>query len=123
MDPHEHFTKEQIDVLKDIHHAETNKLLVRIISANLITIVFAVGAVATGWYRLGHLEKEVATVVVALKEDPRFTQEEGNFLKEHSDRRDDELQRQIDVQKDTSKEIRESVNRIEDKLDKYIFGR
>jgi hypothetical protein len=115
MDPTAHFTKEQIDVLKDIHHAETNKLLVKIISVNLITIIFAVGAVATGWYRLGLVESQTAQVLHAL--------DTAYVTKEHSEQQHTNLQQQITSQKEVSTEIKMSVNRIEDKLDRYIFGK
>ena len=115
MDPHEHFTKEQIEVLRDIHHAETNKLLVKIISANLITIVFAVGAVATGWYRLGNLEKNMQDLVVAL--DTKYMTRTDSTLSHQN------LQQQIDSQRAVSNEIKASVTRIEDKLDRYVFTR
>jgi hypothetical protein len=115
MDPTAHFTKEQIDVLKDIHHAETNKLLVRIISVNLITIIFAVGAVATGWFRLGLVESQTAKVLLAL--------DTAYVTKEQATQSNAYLQQQITSQKEVSTEIKTSVNRIEDKLDKYIFGK
>ena len=92
MDPTLHFTKEQIEILRDIYHAETNKLLVKIISANLVTIVFAVGAVGIGWYRLGHIEENVSAVTVAFEHKPVYTKEEHQVYSQEVDRRFSEVQ-------------------------------
>lgn len=118
----EHFTKEQQEELKKIYHEETNKLLVKIVSANLVTFFIAAMAIGAGWWRLDSVESDLAAVVTFINEGPRFTEEEGLAEKEARIAADANLQRQIDEQRETAREIKAGVDKLNDKFDRYIIG-
>lgn len=109
-DPKEHFSEAQIEVITYIFHGELNKGLVKIVGANLLIVFLGVSAVGAGWYRLGHVEDQVATVVKALNEGPRFTQDEGDALMSKHNTDVENLQRQIDG-------TQTRLDRIENKID------
>ena len=112
-DPSQHFTDEQLDIVTEIFHSEINKMLVKIVGANLIVVFMGISAVGAGWYRLGNVEDNVAGVMKSLNEGPRFTQDEGDALNAKHDLDIANLQRQIDG-------TTARLERIENKLDLII---
>jgi hypothetical protein len=95
-DPKEHFSEAQIEVITFIFHGEMNAMLLKTVGAYVVTVILAVMAIGAGWYRLGHVEDNVATVMKSLSEGPRFTQDEGDALNAKHDQDVADLQRQID---------------------------
>lgn len=111
--PEDHFTEEQIDMIKALFTQQVNSLFVKIVAGNIIAMLGIAATIGVGWYRLGHVETQVATVVKAISEGPRFTQEEGDALADKSQQADADLQRQIDL-------VNKRFDRIETKLDILI---
>ena len=101
-DPKEHFSEAQIQVITSIFEGEINKMLVKTIGAYVVTVLLGVMAIGAGWYRLGHVETDVAGLTASVY----------SILpsKEYVDSRDSALQQQIG---DNYKRL----DRIETKLD------
>jgi hypothetical protein len=110
--PEEHFTEDQIKAIKSLFSDQVNSLFTKIVAGNIIALLIGAGTVGVGWYRLGHMENQVAAVTRAISEGPRFTQEEGDSLRAAMAQRDEDLQRQIDAIKNDQAYIRARVDQI-----------
>lgn len=104
-DPKEHFSEAQIAVISQIFESEINRMLVKTIGAYVITVLLGVMAIGAGWYRLGHVEKEVESITSAVY----------NALpsKEYVDSSDRNIQNQVNANATR-------LQRIEDKIDIII---
>jgi hypothetical protein len=115
-DPKEHFSEAQLDIVTEIFHGEINKMLVKIVGANLVVVFLGISAVGAGWYRLGNVESNLATVNKTLNEGPRFTQDEGDALQAQLNTEVENLQRQIDGNNSRLDRIENKIDIILDRL-------
>jgi hypothetical protein len=97
----DHFTKEQIDIIKNIFKDQLNEMFTKIVAGNIVAVFLGATAIGAAWWRLGNIETQLATVIAT------------HITKEQSDKNDDALQRQIDG-------VGKRLERIEDKIDILI---
>jgi predicted negative regulator of RcsB-dependent stress response len=97
----DHFTKEQVEVIKKIFKDQVNDMFTKIVAGNIVAVLLGAIAIGGAWWRLGNVEQQLAAASAT------------HITKEQSDKNDEALQRQIDG-------VGTRLERIEDKIDTLI---
>jgi hypothetical protein len=108
-DPKEHFSDEQLEVIKNIFESEINRMLIKTIGAYVVTVGLGVMALGAGWYRLGNVESELASITDAVHQNLPS--------KEYVDTADLNIKSVIETDR---ARYDARLDRIEDKLDVII---